>query len=568
MSQLDLVIRGGSIVDGTGAAAKTADIGVTNGEITEVGKISSKGKQEIDASGALVTPGFVDIHTHYDGQATWSNRMSPSSNHGVTTVVMGNCGVGFAPCWKTDHNILIELMEGVEDIPGAALNEGLSWEWESFPEYMDYLDKRQFDMDIGAQLPHAAMRVFVMGERGANREPATADDIAKMRQLTAEAMQAGAIGFSSSRTINHRSSKGAHTPSLTAESQELVGIAQGIKDAGKGVIEMISDFDDIEEEFANLEAMMQTSNAAMSISLAQGISPHGWKKLMSKIEAANSAGMEMRGQVATRGIGILMGYSTTLNPFLTRPSYMEVAGLPLAERVIALRDPARKAKILAEQPSRGFDRMFTRMADGKKLWDLGDPPNYEPTPEESLYARGQAEGRDPWELTYELLLENDGKTILYSPFANYADGDLEACREMIMHEHTIMGLGDGGAHVGTICDASFATTQLAHWGRDRSRGSLIALPHLVKTQTRDTARAVGLNDRGELVPGQRADINIIDFENLRVRAPEMVYDLPSGAGRLQQQADGYLATIVKGMVTYEKAQPTDNLPGRLIRGAT
>lgn len=565
MAQFETVIRGGTVFDGSGAAGRSADVAISAGAIKEIGEVAGKGKREIDAQGAIVTPGFVDIHTHYDGQATWSSRMSPSSNHGITTVVMGNCGVGFAPCRPTDHDKLIELMEGVEDIPGSALNEGLTWEWETFPEYLDYLSQREFDMDIGAQLPHGALRVYVMGQRGVDREPATADDVAEMRRITAEAMSAGALGFSSSRTLNHRSSKGAPTPSLRAELNELLGIAGGLKDAGHGVIEMISDFDDLDEEFTSLEAMVRESGSPMSISLAQGINPQGWRKLVGKIEQANAAGLAMCGQVAPRAIGILMGHITTLNPFSTRPSFNEVAGLPLAERLQALRDPERKARILAEEPAPGFKRLFASMAGGKKLWDLGDPPNYEPAPEESLYARAQALGRDPWSVAYDLLLEKDGTVILYTPFANYAENNLDCCRDMILHANTVMGLGDGGAHVGTICDASFATTLLAHWGRDRQRGALIDLPVLIKSQTRDTARAVGLLDRGELAVGQRADLNVIDFDNLRVRAPEIVFDLPTGAPRVQQKADGYLATLVKGEVTYQNGEATDRLPGRLIR---
>ena len=565
MAKHDLVIRGGNLVDGTGADARTADIAVEGSRIVEVGNVSGSGHREIDAAGALVTPGFVDIHTHYDGQATWSNRMSPSSHHGVTTVVMGNCGVGFAPVRRTDHDLLIELMEGVEDIPGAALHEGITWEWESFPDYLDFLAQRQFDMDIGAQLPHGALRVYVMGARGADREPATPDDITAMRDLTTAAIQAGALGFSSSRTLNHRSSKGAPTPSLKAELDELLGIALGIKEAGRGVMEMISDFDDIEEEFSYLQQMAGTSGRPMSISLAQGISPHGWRKLLGKIESASDSGLVMRGQVAPRPIGILLGLTTTLSPFTTRASYMEVARLPVGERIDALKDPARRKRILAEEPKPGFRRLFNVMGGGRKLWLMQDPPDYEPAPEDSIFAEAERTGRDAWDLVYDLLLANDGKNILYAPFANYAENNLDCCRDMILHKHTVMGLGDGGAHVGTICDASFITTLITHWGRDRTRGAQIDLPTLVKSQTHDTARAVELTDRGVVALGMKADINIIDFDNLQVRAPEIVHDLPAGGARLQQKADGYLATIVSGEVTYENGEATDALPGRLIR---
>ncbi|MDH3641931.1 MAG: amidohydrolase family protein, partial [Gammaproteobacteria bacterium] len=486
----DLIVRGGSVVDGTGAAARSADVAVSAGAITEVGSVSGAAAREIDAAGALVTPGFVDIHTHYDGQATWANRMSPSSHHGVTTVVMGNCGVGFAPVRPTDHDLLIELMEGVEDIPGAALHEGITWEWESFPDYLDYLSERKFDMDLGAQLPHGALRVYVMGQRGADRDAATADDIAQMRTLTEQAIRAGALGFSSSRTLNHRSSKGAPTPSLTAELNELLGIAHGLNDAGRGVLEMISDFDDVEEEFSFLEAMTDVSGRPMSISLAQGASPNGWRKLLGRIEAASDSGLPMRAQVAPRPIGILLGLSTTLNPFVTHPSYRALADMPLADRLQLLKDPARKARILAEQPGRGFQRLWGMMAEGAKIWRMEDPPNYEPAPEDSVASLARAAGREPLDVVYDLLLEQDGKQILYTPFANYAENNLDCCRDMILHKDTVMGLGDGGAHVGTICDASFVTTLMTHWGRDRTRGDRIDLPILVKSQTADTARAV------------------------------------------------------------------------------
>jgi len=565
LNTYDLVIRGGTVIDGTGSTQRTADVGVSQGKIAEVGKLSGSGHQEINAEGALVTPGFVDIHTHYDGQATWSNRMSPSSHHGVTTVIMGNCGVGFAPVRPTDHAMLIELMEGVEDIPGVVLDEGLPWSWESFPDYMDFLSQRQFDMDIGAQLPHAALRVYVMGQRGADREPATPDDIESMRKMTVQAINAGALGFTSSRTLNHRSSTGAPTPSLSAEADELLGVARGLKDAGRGVIEMISDFDDINDEFGLFRQMVDVSGRPMSISLAQGLSPHGWKKILHRIEDACAEGLVMRGQVAPRPIGVLLGLTTSMAPFTTRPSFTEVSRLPLEQKLAALADPERRARILNEITRPGFERLFKLMDDGRKLWLLGERPNYEPNPEDSLYARAQRTGVKPWALIYDEMIAAGGKQIFYTPFANYAENNLDCCREMIMHDHTVMGLGDGGAHVGTICDASFITTLLTHWGRDRSRGEKIDLPTLVKRQSLDTARAVELSDRGALLPGMRADINIIDFENLHVRAPEIIHDLPAGGARLQQKADGYLATIVAGLVTYRNGEASDALPGRLIR---
>jgi len=565
MSKFDLIVRGGTVYDGTGVAPRTADVGIKDGVVVEVGQINASASEEIQADGALVTPGFVDIHTHYDGQATWANRMSPSSHHGVTTVVMGNCGVGFAPVRAADHDVLIELMEGVEDIPGVALHEGLPWSWESFPEYMEFLSTRNFDMDIGAQLPHAALRVYVMGQRGADREPATADDIAIMRQLTRQAIDAGALGFSSSRTLNHRSSKGAPTPSLQAEMDELLGLASGLKDAGRGVFEMISDFKDLDDEFSMLRAMVEQSGRPMSISLAQGLSPHGWKKLLSEIEQANSSGLVMRGQVAPRPIGILLGLTTTLSPFTSRPSFGEISKLPLDEKLAALADPERRARILAEEVGPGFQRIFNMMDEGRKVWLMTDPPNYEPDPADSLHAQAMRNGVDAWSYIYEQMNANAGKNILFMPFANYAENNLDCCREMILHQNTVMGLGDGGAHVGTICDASFITTLFTHWGRDRSRGEQIDLETLVKSQTHDTARAVELTDRGTLEPGMKADVNVVDFDNLRVRVPQIVHDLPAGGARLQQKADGYLATVVSGQVTYRNGEATDALPGRLIR---
>ncbi len=565
MAEFDLVVRGGEVIDGTGRAAFAGDVAVRDGRIVEVGSVAGKGRNEIDAAGAIVTPGFVDIHTHYDGQVTWDSRLTPSSYHGVTTAVMGNCGVGFAPVRKEHHHLLIELMEGVEDIPGIALHEGLPWAWESFPDYLDFLGKRRFDMDVGAQLPHAALRVYVMGERGANREPATADDVTAMRRLAAAAAKAGALGFSTSRTLNHRSSKGAPTPSLTAAAEELVGIAKGLEDAGRGVLELISDFADLDYEFGLLERMAKESHRPITVSLAQGLSPNGWRKILGRIEGASQQGMAIMGQVAPRPIGIILGLSATMNPILLHPSYAAIAKLPLDERVERLADPAMKAKLLSESPSGTYERLKHFIGNFDRIWLMTDPPDYEPRPEDSIAARARAEGREPLEYVYDLLLRDGGKQLFFTPFANYAEFNLDCCYDMILNEHCVMGLGDGGAHVGTICDGSFPTYLLAHWGRDRNRGARIPLETLVKRQTHDTASAVGLTDRGVLAPGKKADINVIDFANLRVRAPTMVRDLPAGGARLMQKADGYVATIVAGEVTYRSGEPTEALPGRLVR---
>ena len=564
----DLVIRGGTVIDGTGNPRRSADIAVTAGKISDIGRITARGARELDANGAIVSPGFVDIHTHYDGQATWASRMAPSSHHGVTTVVMGNCGVGFAPVRAKDHQKLVELMEGVEDIPGAALHEGLTWEWESFGDFLDYLGKRRYDMDVAAQLPHGPLRLYVMGERGATREMATPDDIAQMRKIAAEAMRVGAIGFSSSRTLNHRSSKGDPTPSLTAAYDELVGIAMGMKDAGRGVIELISDFGDIDAEWHIFHDMVAQSGRPLSFSLAQGLGggAEGWKKLITRVEQANANGVTIRGQVAPRAIGLMLGLTATMNPFMGHPTYRAIHMKPLAERVAIMRDPEFRAKLIAEAPEANFGamRLMSRM---DRLYWLGDPPNYEPSYEDSIAGMAAAQNRSTNEVIYDLMLRNEGRALLYVPFANYIDGTLDACREMLISAFTVPGLGDGGAHVGTICDASYPTYLLTHWGRDRKRGDMLPLEWLIKRQSADTARAVGLLDRGVLAPGMRADINLIDFANLNTCSPAIVNDLPAGSARLNQNARGYLATIVAGEVTYENGNPTDALPGRLVRGA-
>ena len=564
---LDVLIRGGTVYDGTGSAPMVADVGVVNGTISEVGQISGKAHRIIDADGAIVTPGFVDIHTHYDAQATWCDRLIPSNNHGVTTAVMGNCGVGFAPVRPGDEDLLIDLMEGVEDIPEVVMKEGLNWQWETFDEFMDYLGSRNYDMDLGAQLPHAAMRVYVMGERGLNREPANADDIAKMRQMTEAAMHAGAIGFSTSRWLHHKSASGEQTPSLHAEEDELVGIALGMKDAGRGVFQAISEFGRLDDEFGILRRVAEKSGRPLSMSVGEGLSSVDWRDVVDSIEKANADGLEMRGQIAPRAIGVLMGLTASITPFTPKPSFREVNDLPLTERVRALADPTRRARILAEDPDPEFHRLEELLEQGGWVWEMGDVPDYEPGPEDSLAARAKRAGVDPLEFMYDRMLANNGQTLFYSARANYQDGNFDVCREQILHPNTVMGLGDGGAHVGLICDASFTTTLLTHWGRDRSRGKQIDLAFLIKKQTSDTARAVGLKDRGIIKPGLKADINVIDFDNLNVHTPRIVHDLPAGGARFQQKASGYLATLVSGQVTYENGSPSDSLPGRLIRAA-
>ena len=562
MTDHDVVIRGGTVLDGTGAPARPADVAIRDGIITEVGDVGGTAHRTIAADCLLVTPGFVDIHAHYDGQASWGERMAPSSWHGVTTVVVGNCGVGFAPVRPADHERLIELMEGVEDIPGAVLHEGLAWNWQSFPEFMDALDDRPFDIDVAVQVPHGALRLNVMGERGAAREPATERDIERMATQARQAIQAGALGFTTSRTLNHRTSRGEPTPTLTAEAGELVGIACEIGAGGRGVLQVVSDFADVDAEFALFRRMAEESGRPLSFSLVQtpGI---GWRRLLALLGDANADGVAMTAQVAPRAVGLLLGLQCTLNPFLTNPVYREIAPLLLAERVAAMREPGMRGRILAAARSRSGEARL--LGSLHRMYELGDPPDYEPDPESSVTRRAERDGRDPLDLAYDLLLADGGRAFLYLPFLNYLDGNLDAAGEMLAHPHTVVGLADGGAHVGTICDASFPTTLLAYWGRDRARGT-IDLPFLVQRQTRDTARAVGLLDRGVIAPGYRADVNVIDFEALTARRPEMRFDLPAGGKRLVQAADGYVATLVAGHVTYADGEECGPLPGRLVRG--
>ena len=566
MSHHDLIIRGGTVIDGTGAPSRPADVAVDAGVISEVGDIAATADRVIDAHGLLVTPGFVDIHSHYDGQASWGERMIPSSWHGVTTVVTGNCGVGFAPVRPADHDRLVELMEGVEDIPGAVLNEGLSWSWQSFPEFLDALDGRPFDVDLGVQVPHGAVRLHVMGERGAAREAATASDIAAMAELARDAVAQGAIGFSTSRTLNHRTSKGEPTPTLTAEADELVGIATAIGTTGQGVLQVVSDFTDAEAEFALFRRMAEESGRPLSFSLVQTVGD-GWKRLLELLDDANADGVPMTAQVAPRPVGLLLGLQCTLHPLMTNPVYREIADLPLDERVAVMAEPTFKSRVLAADAAAAKGRTLGgRMLSAfDRMYELADPPDYEPDPLSSLAAHADRAGRAPLDLVYDMMLEADGRAMLYVPILNYADGNLDATGAMLAHPNTVIGLADGGAHVGTICDASFPTTLLTHWGRDRAHGRM-DLPFLIHRHTQATARAVGMLDRGVLAAGYRADVNVIDFDRLQARRPEMRFDLPAGGKRLVQSADGYVATMVAGQMTYEHGEPSAALPGRLVRG--
>ncbi len=561
----DLVIRGGRVYDGSGGPARDADVAIKDGVIAAVGVVTGRGAEEIDARGKIVTPGFVDIHTHYDGQATWDQRMQPSSWHGVTTVVMGNCGVGFAPCHGEDHDRLVRLMEGVEDIPFPVLTQGLPWNWKSYPEYLDSLQSRRFDVDIGSQLPHAALRVFVMGERGANREPATPADIAAMAAIAQRAAEAGALGFSTSRTLNHRTSDGQPTPTLTAGEDELTGIAMGLAAAGKGTLQVVSDFADPEAEFAMLRRIVEASGRPLSFSLVQSpLQPQSYKTLLNAVSDAVDAGLSIKAQVAARPVGVLLGLELTVNPFTHYPVYKEIAGLPLEGKVARLSDPDFRQRLLASPPEDGVRGMGSAWA---RMHLMSGLPDYEPTPDSTVAARASALGVRPEVVALDHMLGGGGKAMLYVPFLNYAEGNLDPAHFMLSHRDTVPGLSDGGAHVGMICDGSFPTTMLTHWTRDRTRGPKLPLELVIRMQTQDTARTVGLYDRGLVAPGFRADLNVIDYDKLTLHAPQVAYDLPAGGRRLIQRASGYTATIVAGQVTYRDGEPTDALPGRLLRGA-
>jgi N-acyl-D-aspartate/D-glutamate deacylase len=567
-SKLQLAIRGGLVMDGMGGTPFRADLGIRDGRIVAIGELADEAEETIDATGKLVTPGFVDIHTHYDGQAIWSSRFLPSSKHGVTTVVMGNCGVGFAPVKPTDHERLIQLMEGVEDIPGVALSEGLDWAWESFPEFLTALERRPHDIDFCAYLPHAPLRVYVMGERATRLEKATPEDIARMRKLAAEAVRLGAIGFSSSRSINHRSATGDAMPSLHAAEEELTGIALGLKDAGRGVLQIILDFDDasmIEEEFSMLRRIVEVSGRPLSYSLMQKHgNKEGWRKLLALTAKAAADGLPIRAQIAPRLVGVLLSLEGSRNIFIECPSYLAIKHLPLSERVERLRDPVLRAKLIAELRENNGSRLSRRLTEFENIFPLGDPPNYNPGPGASIAAEALAKGIDPVESAYDYHLRDNGRFLLMSPFANYADQDLEACADMIADPHTLIGLGDGGAHVGLVSDSSFPTFLLTHW-TDRDSRAAFTLPALIKRQTHDTARAVGLLDRGTIAVGMKADLNVIDVNALDLGSPEMFYDLPSDAGRFMQKASGYCATVVSGNVVYRDGQAEERLPGRLVR---
>jgi N-acyl-D-aspartate/D-glutamate deacylase len=559
-----LVIRNGNLVDGSGAPARVADVAIDGDRIVAVGEKLGAGRREIDASGLLVTPGFVDIHTHYDGQAIWDSDLAPSCWHGVTTTVFGNCGVGFAPVRPGTSDYLINLMEGVEDIPGTVLAEGIDFGWESFAEYLDALERRPHTMDIGAQVPHSALRFYVMGERGADHaEQPTASERERMRALLVGALRAGALGVSTSRTTKHRARDGRFAPSLTALEPELMALAAGLREAGRGVLEVNSDFGD--GEFEALRAAAEASGRPLLALLLQvNNAPTLWRRTLDQIREARAAGLDVVGQVGGRPIGLMMAFEASWHPFRSHPAWKALDGLSLAERVARLRsDAALRARLVDERP----DDAFTRMMEGmlERTFVVGDRPDYEPPMSESIAARARASGASPWAIALDALMAHDGRGLLMHTFENYTDGSLEVVREMLVDDATVMGLADGGAHVATICDASTPTTLLTHWARDRQRGEKLALEFLVRKQSRDTAMAYGLADRGLVAPGMKADVNVIDFECLGVMRPEIVYDLPAGGRRFLQRARGYRHTFVSGVETLRDDALTGELPGRLIR---
>ena len=566
----DIVIRGGTIIDGTGKAAFTGDVAISNGRIAGVGGKQGPAKREIDADGLLVTPGWVDAHTHYDGQAMWDPLLAPSCWHGVTTVLFGNCGVGFAPVKKHHRGALMDLMEGVEEIPNPVLAAGLSWDWETFPQFMNALERRPHAIDIAAQAAHLPLRVYVMGDRAVRREPATPDDIAEMRRLTIEALQCGAFGFTTSRTDSHKTPDGELVPSRDADADELVGIGSALGAVGMGAFGMNSDFDDEDYELNWMTRLArQTGRPVWFLLTDRYEDPQRWRRLLNATHAARAQGISFTAQIAGRPIGVMMGVGTALNPFTVRPSYKKIEALPIEEQSQRLRDPQVRRQILAEAPSDAdvaklaqFRQAVTRKWE--RFYVMGDPPDYEPAPEKSVAAIAAREGRPPDEVAYDYITGGDGQ-YLYFPVVNYVTGDHAPIFEMLNDPACLLGLSDGGAHCTSIVDAGVPTFMLMHWGRDRGRGPRLPLEKLVKRQTGETADFFGFGDRGRLAPGLRADINVIDFDGLKVRKPELVHDMPAGGRRFVQHVEGYEATLVAGTPIFERGEHTGAMPGRLVR---
>lgn len=564
----DLIIKNGLIYDGKGSEPFKADLAISKEKIVEIGVIDGKAKEIIDAEGKIVTPGFVDIHTHYDGQVTWDPYLRPSTYHGVTTVVMGNCGVGFSPCKPNQRDWLIGLMEGVEDIPGTALHEGIDWEWESFPEYLDALERKPLAIDVGTQIPHGAVRAYVMGERGINHEEASPEEIEKMKQIVQEAVRAGAYGFSTSRTEKHNDVNGNLTPSITAHKNELVEIAKSLGEIEKGVLQGISDFYDFDSEFDIFKTMSKESGRPISITVEQqDARPEWWIQLLDGIEQAQSEGINMFGQVPPRATGILMGLTATLNPFRFYPSYMEIADLSLEDRVKIMKSEDFREKLLQEKGVSINPLVDEIVTSYGKMFKLGEPANYEPDTKDSFKSLADSSNMTAEEIAYESMLEKEGKALIYHPLFNYQTGDLSLVEKMLKHPYTISGLGDAGAHCGAISDASFPTTLVQHWSRDRTKGEKLPLETVIKMQTSETANLLGIEDRGVIEEGYKADINVIDYEGLTLHEPEIINDLPAGGRRLVQKASGYDYTIVSGEIAFIKGEATGVLNGRLIRNS-
>jgi len=578
MAEHELVIRGGRVVDGSGAAARVADIAVDAGRITAVGSGIGRGHREMAAEGLLVTPGFVDIHTHYDAQATWDPMFTPSSLHGVTSVVMGNCGVGFAPVRESERQELIELMEAVEDIPGTAMHEGIEWEWESFPEFMAALERRPHAIDFGLQVPHCALRAYVMGRRGTENRDATPADIEAMRGLVEEGLRAGALGFSTSRTELHKTLAGDPVPGTMAAHEELLGIGRGFANAGGGVFQLAATHREVLDELPWMKQLARETGAIVAFNLQQvDEAPDLYREVLGKLEEAHADGVTtLRGQFAGRPVGVLMGWQSTVHPFRLHPAYREIERLSIEERLVELRRPERREALTrpgsalpAEMPKRTVVPLaFLRflLSSFHKMYPLGSAPDYEPAPETSIALTARRSGRGELEIAYEAMMADEGNGLLYFPLFGYSTGRFDAIEECLTHPLTGLSLSDAGAHCGVISDASSPTFMLTHWARDRSRGERMPLEFIVKRQTLDTARQWGLGDRGLLAPGQRADINVIDFEALAVESPRFAFDLPAGGRRLMQGARGYRCTLVRGVPIMEAGEPTGETPGALIRG--
>jgi N-acyl-D-aspartate/D-glutamate deacylase len=566
--QYDLVIRNGLIADGSGRQAYCGDVAINGEWIAAVGEGAGTGRREIDAQGKLVTPGFVDIHTHYDGQLIWSDRLSPSSDHGVTTVVTGNCGIGFAPCRPGDRNALVELMEGVEDIPESVATAGLTWEWESFPDFLNAIEKRPHDIDFAAYLPHSPLRVYVMGDRAIRREEANLQDLVQMKRLMSEALDAGALGLGTSRMSFHRTSKGEPIPSLGAAEEELHTIAEAMTEADKGILQFVSVMSPelVEEEFGLMRELSQRSGRTLTYTQAQTAqAPDLWRDILGWLGEANGSGANIKAQLFPRPIGMIIGLTASANPFCMSPSWAEIADLPLEQKVELMRDPELRARLLSEEPEDPTNPLFRLARNFEMIFPIGSSPDYEPDRSQSIAELAKAAGTTPEEYVYDLLLEDGGETLLLTTIGNYADYNLDFVSEMLRDPNVVVGLGDGGAHYGMICDASYSTFALAYWARDRE-GERFSLEETVRMLTREPAEVVGLTDRGLLQPGYRAHVNIIDHEHLTLHRPGIVHDLPGGGKRLHQSAEGYVATICNGKVIMENGQPTGELPGRLLRG--